>query len=189
MSRVMMEKVIEEYTIKEKDKDVTDTTDDDVTIVVSNSKVQSRDHEPSVECNNVIMEMISSMINKVLVEDKSELRAINRKYAKITTKLSLRYNNKLEYCNLMLGKRVMALDKINDKCYWYIGELNQEVIRLENELHENNESLEWRPLRSDNMDGVAEIDIISDSSVESYRYNEYLEYDKEYIIDEDYGFE
>ena len=117
MSREMMEKVIEEYIIKEKDEDVTDTTDDDVTIVVSNSKVQSRDHEPSVECNNVTMEIISSMINEVLVEDKSELRAINRKCTEITTKLSLRYNNKLEYCNLMLGKRVMALDKINDECY------------------------------------------------------------------------
>ena len=64
----MMEKVIEEYTIKEKDKDITDTTDDNVTIVVSNSKVQSRDHGPSVECNNVTMKMISSMINEVLVE-------------------------------------------------------------------------------------------------------------------------
>ena len=39
MSREMMKKVIEEYTIKEKDEDVTDTTDDDITIVVSNSKV------------------------------------------------------------------------------------------------------------------------------------------------------
>ena len=103
----------------------------------------------------------------------------------------------------MLGKRVMALDKINDECYRYIGELNQEVIRLENELHENDESLERRILKSDDMDEVAEINITSDSSAESYGYNEYLEiddwylgsyidetirYDKEYITDEDYGF-
>ena len=133
------------------------------------------------------MEMISSMINEVLVEDKSELRAINRKYAEITTKLSLRYNDTLEYCNLMLSKRVIALDKINDECYRYIGKLNKEIIWLENELHENDESLEQRTLRSDNIDRVAKIDIISDSSADGC--NEYLEYDKEYIIDEDYGFE
>ena len=128
------------------------------------------------------------MINEVLVKDKSELRAINRKCAEITTKLSLRYNDKLEYYNLMLGKRVMALDKINDEYYQYIGELNQKVIRLENELHENDESLERRILKSDDMDEVAEINITSDSSAESYGYNEYLEYDKEYITDKNYRF-
>ena len=117
MSREMMEKVIEEYIIKEKDEDITNTTDDDVTIVVSNSKVQSRDHEPSVECNNITIEIISSMINEVLVKDKSELRAINRKCTEIIIKFSLQYNDKLEYYNLILGKRVMALDKINDECY------------------------------------------------------------------------
>jgi len=126
ISREMMEKVIEEYTIKEKDKVATNTTDNDaITIVVNNtSKVQSMDHKPSVEYNNVILEMLSSIINEVLVEDKSELRAINRKCTEIITKLSLQYNDKLEYCNLMLGKRVITLDKINEECYQYISELN-----------------------------------------------------------------
>ena len=46
------------------------------------------------------------------------------------------------------------------------------------ELCENDESLEWRTLRRDDiMDGFAEINIMSDSSMESYRYNEYLETD------------
>jgi hypothetical protein len=126
ISREMMEKVIEEYTIKEKDKVATNTTDNDaITIIVNNtSKVQSMDHEPSVEYNNVTLEMLSSMINEVLVKDKSELRVINRKCTEITTKLSLQYNDKLEYCNLMLGKRVITLDKINEECYQYISELN-----------------------------------------------------------------
>ena len=118
------------------------------------------------------------MINKVLVREKSELRAINRKYTEIKTRLSLKYNDRLEYCNLMLSKRVMSLDKINEECYQYISKLSQEVICLENEVYENDESLEQITVRgNDSTDEFAEIDIMSDSSAKRYRYNEYLETD------------
>ena len=89
--------------------------------------------------------MLNKMINVVLIEDKSELRAINRKYAEITTKLSLQYNDQLEYCNIMLGKRVMSLDAINEECYQYIGELTQEISCLEMKLSKN-ESMKQRML-------------------------------------------
>ena len=128
------------------------------------------------------------MINKVLVEDKSELRAINRKCTKITTKLSLQYNDKLEYCNLMLGKRVMTLDKINKEYYRYISELNQEIGELTQEiLHlemklPKNESMKWRILQSNEiMDRrqkmFDKVEIMSDSSLDSYGYSEMLEID------------
>ena len=86
--------------------------------------------------------MLNKMINEVLIEDKSELRAINWKCAEITTKLSLQYNDRLEYCNIMLGKRAMSLNEINKECYQYIGELTQEVSCLEIELFENKRSIE-----------------------------------------------
>ena len=104
------------------------------------TKQENNGKEYSV--NNVMLEMLNKMINEVLVKDKSELRAINRKCTEITTKLSLQYNDRLEYCNRMLRKRVTSLDEINEECYRHISELNQEVSRLEIELFENERSIE-----------------------------------------------
>ena len=86
--------------------------------------------------NNVMLEMLNEMINEVLVEEKYEVQEINRRCEEITTKLSLRYNDQLENFNRMLGKRLISLDEINNECYRYIGELNQEVSQLETESFE-----------------------------------------------------
>ena len=81
----------------------------------------------------------------------------------------------------MLEKSAMSLDKINEECYRYISKLTQEISCLEIKLNEN-ESMEWRMLLSNEiMDRrqkiFDDIEIISDSSVDSYRYGKILEID------------
>ena len=62
-------------------------TSEDTNEKAHSTKQENNGQEYSM--NNIILEMLNKMINEVLVEDKSELRAINRKCAEITTKLSL----------------------------------------------------------------------------------------------------
>ena len=75
----------------------------------------------------------------------------------------------------------MGFEEINDEGYQYIGELTQEISRLEMKLSKN-ESMKWRMLQSNKiMDGrqkmFDEVEIMSDSSVDSCRYREILKTD------------
>ena len=82
----------------------------------------NNDQEYSV--NNIMLEMLNELINKVLVEEIEEIWEINQKYNEITTKLFLIYNDWLESINRMTGKRLMSLEEKNDESYQYISELN-----------------------------------------------------------------
>ena len=99
----------------------------------STEQANKGNNDQEYSMNNVTLERLNEMINKILVEEKYEVWEINQRCEEIFIKLSLNYNDQLENCNRMLGKRMMNLDEINDECYRYIGELNQEVSRLETE--------------------------------------------------------
>ena len=62
---------------------------------------------------------------------------------KIATKLSFQYLEKLEYCNLMLGKRVHQLSRINEELYRYKGDVSAKNTQLDwdsAEMKDNNHS-------------------------------------------------
>jgi len=67
---------------------------------------------------------MNEILNKVRAEDESEVRVINWKCEQIIIKLYLKYNDRLEKLNRMIGKRLISLEGINDECHRYIGELN-----------------------------------------------------------------
>ena len=62
---------------------------------------------------------------------------INKKCKEITITLFLQYVNRLEYCNLMLRKRIYKLEKITDNYYKCISELQEEVIHLRDNIDNN----------------------------------------------------
>ena len=78
--------------------------------------------------------MIDEKLGYDEINAKKELRLINRKYEEITMRLSLQYHERLECCVLMLGKQLLELENINEKCCRHIRELSTEVNRLGQEL-------------------------------------------------------
>ena len=86
---------------------------------------------------------------------------------------------KLEHCDCMLGKRLTQLEDTNDERHRHIGELWNETTRLDHEAHATDNDYECRNFSNDNvMDGrqktFVEIDVMSDSSVESCRCREIM---------------
>ena len=71
------------------------------------------------------------------------------------------------------------LEDTNDECHRHIGELWNETTRLDHEAHARNNDYEHSNFsNNDVMDGrqktFNEIDVMSDSSVESYRCREIM---------------
>ena len=77
---------------------------------VINKKIYLIEQEKIVQeysVNNITIEKLNEMLNKVLAEEKLEVKTINQKCKEITTKLSLQYNDWLENFNRKIGKRLM----------------------------------------------------------------------------------
>ena len=63
------------------------------------------------------MEIINTMIQEYLVDEKAELREINCLSLNIATKLTFHYQYNLENWNNQLRKRVLQLERINNECH------------------------------------------------------------------------
>ena len=92
-------------------------------------KTKVRSKENNVNDYNIeraTMEVIHTMIQEYLVDEKAELREINRLSTNITTKLTFHHQYNMENWNNQLRKRVLQLERINNECHQYIGELLSE---------------------------------------------------------------
>ena len=152
------------------------------TPIVTNATSQSDNHgSDSADCSadNVTLDMLTTIMNEVLSNDRLEVKAINRECSDITTTLLLQNQEKLEHCDHVLGKLLTQLEDINDECHRCIGELWTEATRLDHEVCATDDDYECSNFSNNNiMDGrqkiFNEIDIMSDSSVESYRCREIM---------------
>ena len=98
----------------------------DDTLRVSNVKTQVKSKENDENNYNIeqaTIEMINTIMQEYLLDEKAELREINCLSSNIAIKLTFHYQNNLENLNNQLGKRVTQLERINNECHQYIGEL------------------------------------------------------------------
>ena len=75
------------------------------------------------------------------MDKKAELREINRLSTKITAKFTFHYQYNMEIWNNQLRKRVIQLQRINDECHQYIGELLAEYAAVSDLPTDNDNSL------------------------------------------------
>ena len=124
-------KLLEEEVLEDVDEEKSVASDE--TPRISNmSKLTNEGKNDSQEyhIDYVTIEKLNDMIKAVFTDDKAELKHINRLSTDITTKLVLSSNDNLENLNLMLGKRVLSLEWINDECIRYIAVLNDQIDEL-----------------------------------------------------------
>ena len=116
----------------------------DQTPRVRNGKTKEKSKENNENEYNIeraTMEVIHTIIQEYLVDEKAELREINRLSTKITAKFTFHHQYNMEIWNNQLRKRVIQLQRINDECHQYIGELLAEYAAVSDLPTDNDNSL------------------------------------------------
>ena len=118
-------------------------------------KTKEKSKENNVNEYNIeraTMDVIQTIIQEYLVDEKAELREINRLSTKITTKFTFHHQYNMEIWNNQLRKRVLQLQRINDECHQYIGELLTEYAAVSDLPTDNDNSLSM--YNNDSMKGL-----------------------------------